>query len=88
MAGRYGNGALTWRVLELYNEQTRQVARESAVPLIDLARLMPKNSAYFYDQIHFNGAGADMVAEILFQELCPWLIATYPERATGRCPAS
>ncbi len=88
LAGRYGDGAQTWRVLELYNDATRKVAAGTGTPLVDLARLMPKDSTYFYDEIHFNPAGTQKVAEILFEQLCPWLVQTYPERATGSCPAS
>ncbi len=86
IAGRYGDGAQTWRVLELYNDMARDVAETTGARLVDLARLMPKDSTYFYDEVHFNNAGAKKAAEILFGQLCPWLLETYPDRATGSCP--
>jgi hypothetical protein len=39
------------------------------VEVIDLARLMPKNSRYFYDMSHFTNAGAAEVADLLAQAL-------------------
>ncbi len=83
----FGNGALAWDVVELYNDATRAVAREAGVPLVDLAREMPKDSTYFYDTIHFNNAGAAKVADILIRALCPWLQDEFAENVTGSCPA-
>jgi lysophospholipase L1-like esterase len=72
------NGLLAWKVLELYNDVTRQVARENRVPLIDLARVLKKSSAYFYDFYHFTNQGADAAAEIIFAQLRPVLLGKYP----------
>jgi len=68
-----GNGITTWRVLELFNDATRRVAQTRNVPLIDLAREMPKSSRYYYDGIHYSKAGAAKVAEIVATALCPIL---------------
>jgi lysophospholipase L1-like esterase len=59
------NGLLTWRILEGYNDVTRRLARQNAVPLIDLAKEMPKNSLYFYDICHFTNEGCKQVSNIL-----------------------
>lgn len=69
---QYGHrlgGQTYWAILESYNETTRQVAKAENILLIDLAKQMPKSSAYFYDKIHFTNAGAEMVAEIVADEL-------------------
>lgn len=63
------NGKLYWNVMELYNETTIKVARENHVIVIDLANILPKDSSYFYDFIHFTNKGAEEVAGILFEEL-------------------
>lgn len=62
-------GKAYWEILEVYNQTTRDVAKESHIQLIDLAHLIPKSSAYFYDCVHFTNAGAEKVAEIVFGEL-------------------
>lgn len=54
-----------WRLLESYNDITREVAKQENVPFIDLAVLMPKNSRYYYDYIHFSKEGAEKMAEII-----------------------
>ncbi len=64
-----------WQVLELYNDVTRAVAREANVPLIDLARSMPKDSRYYFDWIHYSVEGAERVGALVADELeriLPW----------------
>ncbi len=83
-----GNGTATWRVLELFNEATRRVAKTRGVPLIDLARQMPKSSRYYYDGIHYSRDGAEEVAEIVAAELCPILRdrLSRPSAQAAQCP--
>lgn len=78
------DGALAWRLLERYNDVTRQVGRERSVLTIDLARVMPKDSTFFYDFFHFTNAGADRVGAIVHDALAPWLAARYPGRVLSR----
>jgi GDSL-like Lipase/Acylhydrolase family len=59
------NGALLWEMLERYNDVVRGMCAERGLPMIDLARQMPKNSLYFYDMSHFTNAGAGEVAGLL-----------------------
>jgi lysophospholipase L1-like esterase len=59
---RDGSGYQRWRELELYNEVTREVARNYQITLIDLERELPKNTTFYYDLIHFTQEGARMVA--------------------------
>jgi lysophospholipase L1-like esterase len=72
------NGRMMFDFIELYNNVTRQVAQKEGVLLIDLAREMPRNSAYYYDYLHYTEAGAAEVAAILDRRLAPWLARHYP----------
>jgi len=72
------NGGLMFAVVELYNDATRRLAQKEQVLLIDLARELPRNSAYYYDYLHFTQAGAARVAEIIDRRLAPWLAQRYP----------
>jgi lysophospholipase L1-like esterase len=44
--------------LERLNDVMRAVAAAESIPLVDLARTMPKSTEYFYDDCHFNRRGA------------------------------
>lgn len=71
------NGSLWWQQMELYNDVARQVAREQSVFLIDLARQMPKSSAFFYDHIHFTNAGTSLISDLMSEQLIPWLESNF-----------
>jgi lysophospholipase L1-like esterase len=83
------DGSTAWMMLESYNDVTRAVtravARSEGVHLIDLATLLPKSSHYFYDTIHFTNEGAERVAGILHEGLCPYLAERFPDEAVGAC---
>jgi hypothetical protein len=81
------DGALAWRILERYNDVTREVGRERGVLTIDLARSLPKDSTFFYDFFHMTNPGADRVGAILHDALTPWLAARYPAWAPAYRPA-
>lgn len=70
------NAKIRWDALEAYNEVTRKVAAERKVLLIDLAAKMPKDSALYFDWIHYSLAGSERVAEIVAAELGPYLLRT------------
>jgi lysophospholipase L1-like esterase len=72
------NGRLMFDAVELYNGVTRQVAARDQVLLIDLARETPRNSAYYYDYLHYTEAGAAVVAGIVDRHLAPFLAERYP----------
>jgi lysophospholipase L1-like esterase len=76
------SGKMVWDLQEVYNDVTRRVGREHNVQVIDLARRLPKSSRNFYDFIHFTNAGAQAVADILAQDLCPFLASRIPGYAT------
>lgn len=67
------NGRIAWQAMELYNDATRQASAAAGVPLIDLAREMPKDSRYYSDWIHFTNEGAVMVGDLVFRHLEPML---------------
>jgi len=46
--------------LESLNDRMREVAAAAGIPVYDLARLVPKTSEFFYDDVHFNVRGARM----------------------------
>jgi lysophospholipase L1-like esterase len=77
------SGKMAWDLQEVYNDVTRRVGSEQNVQVIDLARRLPKTSRYFYDFVHFTNAGAQAVADILAQDLCPVLRSRDPAYATG-----
>lgn len=58
-----------WATLEVYNDVTREVAADEGVHLVDLARLMPKDSAYYFDWIHYSNAGSELMASIVAEEI-------------------
>ncbi|MCP9764541.1 SGNH/GDSL hydrolase family protein [Lacihabitans soyangensis] len=53
--------------LEPYNQTLRQVCTESQIQMIDLAKLLPKDSKYFFDDMHFSDAGCEKISEIIFE---------------------
>jgi lysophospholipase L1-like esterase len=73
------NGQLGWKKLSLYNDVTRQVSNEKKIHYIDLAELMPKDTLYYYDMVHFTNAGSQKVADILFENLNPYLSEKFPQ---------
>jgi lysophospholipase L1-like esterase len=75
--GENQNGALMYAVIELYNDALRQVCRQEKVKCIDLARQMPRDSAYYYDYLHYTEPGAAEVAGIIYRDLKPYLLERF-----------
>ena len=71
MPDRFGtlDGMTKWRVQELYNDVLRRQAAAEDLLLIDLAAHLPKDEAYYYDQVHFNLQGERKVAEIVSEAI-------------------
>ncbi|WP_431214541.1 SGNH/GDSL hydrolase family protein [Puia sp. P3] len=82
-----GKWQLLWRELQPYNETTRQVAREKNILCIDLAEKMPRDTAFYYDKLHYTNKGAEKVSEIICQDLSPWLGTNFPELRPKPGPA-
>jgi len=78
-------GKMYWDSVEAYNDVTRKIARENGVTLVDLARTMPKSSRYFYDFIHYTPQGAQAIADILDDSLCPVLQSKFPGYVKHQC---
>ena len=72
------NGRFMFQAIDLYNGVTRQVAQTNGALLIDLARELPRDSAFYYDFLHYTEPGAAAVAGIVARRLEPFLAARYP----------
>lgn len=83
--GTNNNGKMQWDLLEVYNDVTRRVGLERDVLVIDLARSMPKSSRYFTDYVHFTNEGAQEVADIIYNSLCPMLANRYHQYSKRQC---
>ena len=57
----YSIGALA-EGMRRYNERLMEVCRSRGVECVDLAAALPKDTTVFYDDDHYNEAGADRVA--------------------------
>jgi len=53
----------------IFNDIIRKVASDNEIPLIDLENIVPQDSTYFYDQVHFNDKGSRLVASIISEHL-------------------
>jgi lysophospholipase L1-like esterase len=70
-------GEFLYEALEIFNSTMRQVAKSEKVYLIDLAGLMPKDSQYYFDLLHYTDAGARKIAELLASRFLPFLQHNY-----------
>jgi lysophospholipase L1-like esterase len=80
------NGAVAWATLEAYNDVLRELGREQGVPLLDVARRLPKSSRLYYDLVHLTREGAAELGRIAAADLCPLLAARFPAHAARACP--
>jgi lysophospholipase L1-like esterase len=77
-----GNGTLEWKLLERYNDVTRDVGRDHGVLVVDLARELPKDSRFFYDFLHFTNEGSVVVGDIVFRRVCRHLMMRFGQSAS------
>jgi lysophospholipase L1-like esterase len=68
-AGAYYTPAALARGLRAFNRATLEVCAEAGLPCVDLAGRVPRDTTAFYDDVHFNEAGARLVARRLADEL-------------------
>src|SRR4051812_7134759 len=73
------------RSFGVYNDTMRQTAKRDEVHLIDLARLMPKDTKYYYDPMHYTDAGARKVAALVEKDLLPYLAQRFPSFLDINC---
>jgi len=52
-----------------FNENIRQIADKHQIEIIDLAKKIPASERYFYDSYHFNVQGAQLVSEVISEQL-------------------
>ena len=71
------NGRLYWSKLEIYNREVVEIGKRMNTFTIDLAHLMPKNSLYYYDAMHFTYQGCAELAQIMSQNMTPYLQKKY-----------
>jgi hypothetical protein len=76
--------------MRTFNDATRQIAHEAQVRLVDLERMMPKTTAYLYDDIHYTKAGNELIGHAFADEIVEWGLVekTMRERAAKREVAS
>ena len=58
------SGATYWQLLEVFNQELREVCKENEIPCLDLASKIPHSEDYFYDIVHLTEHGALKVAEL------------------------
>ncbi len=73
------NGELWSRKLDLYNDVLKRLAKQYNIPCIDLAAMLPKNSLYYYDFVHYTKKGTEKVAELLTPYLTEYLKTQFPQ---------
>jgi hypothetical protein len=56
-------------IYDKFNEAIVEVGQANHVLVIDLARLIPQESAYMYDVIHLKPAGSHLAAQIISEHL-------------------
>lgn len=57
------------RAMTQYNDVVLGVCRARNVECVDLARMLPRDTTVFYDDVHFNASGAKQVADTLARYL-------------------
>jgi hypothetical protein len=82
---RLQNGLFAYQSLEIYNDTMRHVAKSENVQLIDLTRVMPKDTKYYTDLFHYTDAGAMKVAQLATMGLLPYLERKFPSYSKGTC---
>lgn len=63
------NGLTRSYILRMYNRATFEVADKENIPFINLSARLPNDSRFFYDGYHFTNDGAELTAEILYDEI-------------------
>jgi lysophospholipase L1-like esterase len=57
-----------------YNDIIRQVANKHGIPVIDVTSPLSQNKGgYLYDGLHYSSAGAEVVAQTVFNNIVAYL---------------
>jgi hypothetical protein len=59
------SGKQYFQKLEMYNQTPSDLFKEQNIKCIDLGKLLPKDSKYFFNDMHFSDAGCVKVSEII-----------------------
>ena len=57
------------KIYDAMNEKIREVSLLKKTHLIDLDKIVPKDSLYLYDMVHYTEYGSIFVSEKIFNEL-------------------
>ena len=57
----------------IYNNIIRQVASKHGIPVIDVTTPLSQSGGYLYDGLHYSPAGAELVAQTVFNSIVPYL---------------
>jgi hypothetical protein len=82
---RVNEGLYWYQALEIYNDTMRDVAESEHVHLIDLAHMMPKDTKYYWDIIHYTDAGSKEVAHLVTIGILPYLAQKFPSYRKSTC---
>lgn len=63
------SAASYWKLLNIYNQELMKICSEQGVECFDLASVVPHSNLYFYDAVHFNERGAELVTQKLTEFL-------------------
>jgi lysophospholipase L1-like esterase len=63
------NGKTRSYILKMYNKSTFNIAKELNLPFINLSARLPKDSRFFYDGYHFTNEGAEIAADIIYDDI-------------------
>jgi hypothetical protein len=72
------SGVLVSKKLNLYNAATRRVANQKNVFCVNLASAMPKDTACYYDVVHYTNAGSQKLGNLIFDSLNQYLSIKFP----------
>jgi lysophospholipase L1-like esterase len=61
-------------MLDRFNQRLIQTCRLRGYPFIDLSAVIPRTLNYFYDDVHLNNQGADLVAKRIRDSLISWCL--------------
>jgi lysophospholipase L1-like esterase len=64
----YTAGTLA-KAMDAYNRALLEVCAERGLQCLDLAAAIPKESKYFYDDVHFTETGSRLVADVVARHL-------------------
>lgn len=58
-----------WKLLDIFNKELIEICKVENVDCLDLASLIPHNDLYFYDSLHFNEQGSELVSDLIAEFL-------------------